>query len=277
MSKIKIGAQLRTVRDECLTREGLFDALRRIREMGYDGVELEDVHKVAEPERIADYLEQIGLEVCCTRNRYGRTEFDLDRMIEEAKLYKTPYMGVGTMGCEDIFYSANGIHRYAAFMTELTRTAEKEGIFPTYDLRSEEFVRDGEGKLAYLRAPGAPFPIDTLLAETPQAFRIAPDSWHLVFASIPVPECLSLLRGRVDLFRFRDVKINFNDLTFYRALRDPCVCGDGVLDFASWLPGLERAGVKWITLGQEFCTRDPFLCLETSLRNVRPLLGEESV
>lgn len=273
MNNIKIGAQLHTVRDYCLTQEGLFDALRRIREMGYDGVEIEDVHKVAEPERVAEYLDQIGLAVCCTRNRYGRTEFDLEGMIREARLYKTPYMGVGTMGCEDIFYSASGVERYAAFMTELTRTAEKEGVIPTYDLRSEEFVRDGEGKLAYLRAPNTPFPIERVLAGTPQTFHIAPDSWHLVFASITIPECLALLKGRVDIFRFRDIKIEPNDLTFYRALRNPCACGEGVLDLASWLPALKEAGVKWVTLGQEFCTRDPFTCLEMSLHNVRPLLG----
>lgn len=272
MSNIKIGAQLRTVRDYCRTPEELFGTLRRIREMGYDGVEIEDVHKVAEPKRIAEYLDRIGLQVCCTRNRYGRTEFDLERMIGEAKLYRTPYMGVGTMGCEDIFYSSNGIHRYAAFMTELAHTAEQEGIIPTYDLRSEEFVRDGEGKLAYLRAPGTPFPIETLLAETPKSFHFAPDSWHLVFASIPIPEGLSLLQGRVDIFRFRDISIQPNDLTFYRALREPCECGEGVLDFASWLPSLENANIKWVTLGQEFCTKDPFTCLEISLRNLRPLL-----
>lgn len=272
MTQIKIGAQLHTVRDYCLTREGLFDALRRIREIGYDGVEIEDAHKVANPEEIAEFLEKIGLEVCCTRSRYGRTEFDLEGMIREAKLYGTPYMGVGTIGCEDIFYSASGIRRYTAFMTEVTEKAQEQGIIPTYDLRSQEYVRDGEGKLAYLRPSETLFPVERILSDTPKAFHMAPDSWHLVNASIPIPECLNALKGRVDIFRFRDVKITPNDLTFYRAHRDPCECGEGVLDFASWLPSLTDAGVKWITLGQEFCTKEPFACLEISLRNIRPLV-----
>lgn len=272
MCNIKIGAQLRTVRDYCLTREELFNTFRRIRDIGYDGVEIENVHKIADPEEIAEFLNEIGLEVCCTRNKYGRTEFDLEGMIREAKLYKTPYMGIGTIGCEDIFYNASGVQRYADFMTEVTSEAQKQGIIPTYDLRSQEYVRDGGGKLAYLRSSGTPFPVEVILAGTPEAFHMAPDSWHLVNASIPIPECLNFLKGRVDIFRFRDVKIALNDLTFYRAHRDPCECGEGVLDFVSWLPSLADSGVKWITLGQEFCTKDPFTCLEISLRNIRPLL-----
>ena len=50
MCNIKIGAQLRTVRDYCLTREELFNTFRRIRDIGYDGVEIENVHKIADPE-----------------------------------------------------------------------------------------------------------------------------------------------------------------------------------------------------------------------------------
>lgn len=273
MTTIKIGAQLHTVRDYCLTKESLFDTFRSIRAMGYDGVEIEDVHKVVEPEEAAEFLDSIGLQVCCTRNRYGRSEFELDRMIREAKLYHTPYMGVGTIGCEDIFYSATGVQRYAKFMTEVCQAARAEGLIPTYDLRSHEFVRDGEGKLAYLRPPHTPYPVETMLSATPENFHMAPDSWFLVCASIPVPECLAMLKGRVDILRFRDVKITANDLTFYRAHRDPCECGEGVLDFASWLPSMADAGVKWVTLGQEFCTKDPFTSLEISLHNIRPLLG----
>lgn len=273
MTTMKIGAQLHTVRDYCLTRDSLFDTFRRIRDMGYDGVEIEDVHKVADPSEVAEFLDKIGLQVCCTRSRYGRTEFDLDGMIREAKLYGTPYMGVGTIGCEDIFYSSTGVQRYAAFMTTVTETAQKEGLIPTYDLRSQEYLRDGEGKPANLRAPDAPFPVEQLLAGTPEGFHMAPDSWYLVCAGIPIPECLAMLKGRAEVFRFRDVRITANDLTFYRARRDPCECGEGVLDLESWLPALEDAGIQWITLGQEFCTKDPFACLEISLRNVRPLLG----
>lgn len=273
MTTMKIGAQLHTVRDYCLTKESLFDAFRRIRDMGYDGVEIEDVHKAADPREAAEFLDKIGLQACSTRNRYGRTEFDLAGMIREAKLYGTPYMGVGTIGCEDIFYSSTGVQRYAAFMTTVTAAAQREGLIPTYDLRSQEYLRDGEGKPAHLRAPGTPFPVETILAGTPETFHLSPDSWHLVHASIPIPECLALLKGRVDIFRFRDIKITANDLTFYRAHRDPCECGEGVLDLESWIPALESAGVRWITLGQEFCTKDPFTCLEISLRNVRPLLG----
>ena len=268
MCNIKIGAQLRTVRDYCLTREELFNTFRRIRDIGYDGVEIENVHKIADPEEIAEFLNEIGLEVCCTRNKYGRTEFDLEGMIREAKLYKTPYMGIGTIGCEDIFYNASGVQRYADFMTEVTSEAQKQGIIPTYDLRSQEYVRDGEGKLAYLRSSG--FRQGLPLQETES--RKNADRLIYLRHLERIPECLNFLKGRVDIFRFRDVKIALNDLTFYRAHRDPCECGEGVLDFVSWLPSLADSGVKWITLGQEFCTKDPFTCLEISLRNIRPLL-----
>ena len=274
MATFKIAAQLYTLRDYCLTKDDLFETLRRLCDMGYDGVELEDTHKAADPAELASFLKKIGFQVCCTRNKYGRTEFDLDGMLREAELYGTPFMGVGTTSCEQTIHAGpDGPLNYGAYMTQLTEKARARGIIPQYDLRSHEFLRDKENGLAFLRSPGTPFPIEKILASTPQDFHFTADSWYVRCASLTVPEVLNLLKGRCDIFRFRDNKITLNELDFYRAQLDPCECGEGVMDIESWLPSLETAGVKWIALGQEFCTKDPFRCMEISLKNVHAMLN----
>lgn len=275
MTHLKIGAQLHTVRDYCLTREGLFDALRRIRDMGYDGVEIENVYKVAPAEEIADFLKEIGLSVCCTRSKNGRTLFDLDGMIREAKLYGTAYMGVGTAGCDNSIYGGpQAAENFSALLTTVAEKAAENGLIAEYDLHSHEFLRDEENGLSYLRAPDLPFFAQKLLALTPEAsLHMVPDTWHVRLASLTVPEVLSMLKGRCDILRFRDAKATLNELDFYRAHLDPCECGEGLGDLGSWLPALEDAGIKWLTLGQEFCTKDPFTCLDISLKNVRRILG----
>lgn len=274
MAKFKIGAQLYTLRDYCLAKDSLFTTLRRLRDMGYEGVELEDTHKVVDPSELASFLKEIGLQVCCTRNKYGRTEYDFDGMLMEAELFSTPFMGVGTTSCEHTIHAGpDGPISYGAFMTKLTEKARTKGVIPQYDLRSHEFLRDKENGLAYLRSPGTLFPVEIILASTPKDFHFTADSWFIRCASLTVPEVMQLLTGRCDIFRFRDNKITLNELDFYRSHLDPCECGEGVMDFESWLPSLQEAGVKWITLGQEFCTKDPFCCMEISIRNVRAIIN----
>lgn len=273
---MKLAAQLYTLRDYCLTREDLFETLGRLKQMGYDGVEMEDIHKVCPPEEVAAYLKEIGLEVCCTRNKYGRCEYDLEGMIREAQLYGTAYMGVGTTSCEDSIYGGeSGPLRYCRFMTDVAQKARQAGLSCVYELRSHEFLREEENGLAYLRQPGTLYLAQKLLRDTPADFRMSTDSWYIRCSSLTAREVLELVSGRCDIFRFRDHKIRLNELDFYRAHLDPCECGEGASDLAAWLPALEAAGVKWITLGQEFCTKDPFTCMQISLNNVRRILNCE--
>ena len=275
MTAFKLGAQLYTLRDYCYTKEGLFDTLSRLADMGYDGVELEDVHKVCDPEDIAAHLKSIGLAVCTTRNLFGRTEFDEAGMLREASLYGSPGMGVGTTNCDYSVYGLEpGLRAFGALMTKLTEKARALGINPQYDLHQHEFVRlpgDTEPRYGF---GNVTYPIDIILETTPEDFHVAEDSWNIRCASLTVPEVLGRLSGRCDIFRFRDVKVRPNDLMYYTAHLDPCICGEGVFDFGSWIPSLEKAGVSWITLGQDFCTRDPFECMKASLQNVKSILGK---
>ena len=85
-------------------------------------------------------------------------------------------------------------------------------------------------------------------------------------------QIIKRLSGRMPVVRFRDQRIAVGEVHFFYPVRENCPVGDGVFDFADFMPALEEAGCRWITLGQEYCTRDPFECMERSLKFGRTLV-----
>ena len=263
---MKLAAQLFTLRDYCRTPDELFETLGKIREMGYDGVEPEStLIKAADRGELKERLCQLGLSVCSVRSPFGRTGYDLNGMIDEAKAFGTGYVGIGTITGSYSFNNAGpgGFHRFAAKALEVGETLSENGLTGLYSLRSHEFVRESDGRWGFENLE------EDFNGRTVQ-FEV--DLYHLVKAGVEPKQIIKRLSGRMPVVRFRDQRIAVGEVHFFYPVRENCPVGDGVFDFADFMPALEEAGCRWITLGQEYCTRDPFECMERSLRFGRTLV-----
>ena len=65
---MRIGAQFYTLRDYCQTLEGLEESLRRVKEIGYEYVQISGVCQY-EPEWLNEKLQEIGLK--CVLTHWG--------------------------------------------------------------------------------------------------------------------------------------------------------------------------------------------------------------
>ena len=110
---MKFAAQMNTLRAYCATEQDLLDTLKKVADMGFDGVELEyGMLKAADREILASHLETIGLEVASIRNPFARTEFGLEDMIRQAKILKCRNVGIGTMTTAQFNQGIAGYDRY---------------------------------------------------------------------------------------------------------------------------------------------------------------------
>lgn len=262
---MKLAAQLFTLRDYCNTTEELFDTLGKLKEMGYDGVELESVLiKNTGRDALKKRLGELGLAVSSVRSPFGRLGFDREGMIEEAKVLGCQYVGIGTITGSYSFNGAGqtGFHRFTEAALSAGRELKANGLTGLYSLRSHEFIRESDGRWGfdYLEEE---FSDGSVLFET--------DVFHLVKAGVDPKQIFARLDGRMPVVRLRDQRIAVGEVHFFYPVRENCPVGEGLFDFEDFMPEIKKAGTEWLTLGQEYCTRDPFECMERSLKTGRTL------
>ena len=259
---MKFAAQMNTLRAYCATEQDLLDTLKKVADMGFDGVELEyGMLKVADQETLASHLESIGLEVASIRNPFARTEFGLEDMIRQAKILKCRNVGIGTMTTAQFNQGAAGYERYFAQLERITQRFRQEGLRPVYSLRNHEFVRQN-GLWIY----------DKLLAADESAgLFFETDVLPLTRAAVDPPRIFAQLAGKMPVCRLTDQKIRENEMYFFFPEREECPLGEGLFDLALWADAARNVGTEWFVLGQNLCDRDPFACLAVSLEKARTL------
>ena len=259
---MRLAAQMNTLRTYCATQQDLLETLRKVADMGFDGVELEyGMLKVADSETLACHLETLGLEAASIRNPFARTEFGLEDMIRQAKTLKCRNVGIGTMTTAQFNQGAAGYDRYFAQLEKITQRFREEGLRPVYSLRNHEFVRQN-GQWIFDKLLSAPASAG-LFFET--------DVLPLTRAAVEPPRVFAQLAGRMPVCRLTDQKIRENEMYFFFPEREECPLGEGLFDLALWADTAKKAGAEWFVLGQNLCDRDPFACLAVSLEKAGTL------
>lgn len=258
----KIAAQMNTVRASCQEEDQLLDTLTRLKELGFDGVELEfSLLKHADRDRLAAHMAGLGLEAASIRSPFSRTEFGLEDMIAQAKTLKCQNVGIGTMTIAHFNSGPSALEAYFEKLQAVCRRFEAEGLRPLYSLRNHEFIRQPGGRWFFDeltdRAEGLAFETDVLA---------------LTRAAVEPNRIFARLRGRMPVCRLTDQKLRACEMYFFFPEREECPLGEGLFDLPLWTGAALEAGTQWLVLGQDLCDRDPFRCLERSLRTARELL-----
>lgn len=254
---LKIAARLDTLRAYCGTQDGLWETLERLKEMGFDGVELESaLLKNRERPKVAEKLAALDLPVCAIRSPFARTGFGLEDMIEEAKAFGCAAVGIGTITANYFFSGTAALEKYFEQAQAVCDRFAAENLTPLYDLREHEFTRQSDGTWIF----------DKLVSRQEAAgYGWEPDALALTRAGVDPRTIFARLSGRMPICHLSDQKIRENDVYFFYAKREECPLGEGVVDLPAWMEAAKAAGAVWITVGQELCDRDPFDCLARSL------------
>ena len=250
-----IAVQLYTLRSLLDDPARLGGILGRIREIGYEAVEVAGLGPKT-VDRFGDELRRSGLGACAVHAGLERLTSELDAVIDECTEWGCEYVVVPAV--PDSYRSAEGFKRFAAEATAIARTLRDHRLRLAYHNHAYELERfDGrETGLATLFAWAA---ADVLQAEL--------DTYWLQFGGVDPATWIRRYRDRLPLVHLKDMAISKGDPL-------DAEIGEGNLDWPSILAACRDAGTRWLIVEQDNPRRDPLQAIENSCRNLKRLLAD---
>ncbi|MCL1806883.1 MAG: sugar phosphate isomerase/epimerase [Oscillospiraceae bacterium] len=251
---MNIGAQMYTVREVCQTLDSFDASMRRVSEMGYHAVQISGGGDFS-PQTIRGTAEKYGLTIPLTHTAPQRIKDETASVIEAHQIIGAGYIGIGMMPGE-YHGSAEGVSRFIADFTPAAAQIASAGMKLMYHNHSFEFERfDG---MSVIERLAAGFP--------PELLGFTLDTYWVAHAGGDPAAWLQKLKGRVDT-------VHFKDMIIVKQEQRMAEIGEGNLNWEAVIAAARGSGVKWAFIEQDDCYgNDPFICLETSLRNLERML-----
>jgi sugar phosphate isomerase/epimerase len=242
----RVGLMLYTVREDCARDfEG---TLRAVAGLGYEGVELFDLHG-HDASEVRSWLDELGLDTAGRHAGLDAIESDLPQLAEECSTIGTDRLVLSWIQPPT---STEAARELASRLAEIAREAAR------LDLRFG-FHNHG-GEVRPLNGGGS-F-LDELLAEA-DVFLELDLGWAWTAGADPLT-LLDRARGRCPLVHVKDF-----------ASHEGCEfrpVGDGAIDYGSVLPAAIEAGVEWLLVEQDECDGPALEAAARSLTAVRGLV-----
>jgi sugar phosphate isomerase/epimerase len=245
--------QLYTVRDNCA--RDFAGALAATAELGFEGVELYDLHGL-EPRAVRALLDRHGLEACGVHAGLELVDEELERLAPALV--------------------ALGTDRLVVNWIEPPRTVtDAEVVCERLRLLGQRAGRLGlrlgfhnhAGELAQL-ADGRTFLDHLLELDGPTLFLELDLGWVWYAGADPIT-LLERAGGRAPLVHVKDMRRD----------EEPVFVplGDGSVDYDRLAQAAGRAGVEWLIVEQDETEGQAFAAVERSLAALRELLGNPAV
>ncbi len=251
---MKLGAQFYSIRNECTTPEDLYSSFKRIKEIGYDIVQISGVCDI-EAERLKSYIDEFSLPVTCTHKSFDLIVDHTDELIKYHKTIECPVIGLGAM--PGIYHgSVEGVREFIKATREAAKKITDAGLTFAYHNHAFEFdVKD-------------PYPYDILIEEAPELHFIL-DVYWAKYAGVDYMKYIDLFgkEKRMTNIHFKDMKSE---------PKGPiCPCGEGVIDFKPVIDLCESYGIVNALVEQDNAPEsgDSIGQMKISYDNLAPVFG----
>lgn len=250
---MKLGAQFYSIRTECKTHEELYNSMRKIKDIGYEIIQISGVCDI-EAERLKAYSDELNLPITCTHKPFDCIVNDTENIIKYHKIIGCPVIGIGSMG--DYRKSLEGAREFIKLLKEPIKKITAAGLRFTYHNHAFEF-ESKEGTNIF----------EVLFEELPEA-DFLPDVYWIKYGGYDPYETLERIMkaGRVTNVHFKDMK------------NEPqgsiCACGDGVIDFAPLAKLCKQYGIENILIEQDNAPDfgDVFAQMKSSFDHLNPIV-----
>ena len=245
-----IVAELYTLRDHLRDADAIAAGLQRVREIGYEGVELAGLGPI-EPAHLARLLRDAGLAASSAHVRWERLRDEMDAVLEDCRMWNCDHLAVPILPPE--YRDAAGYARFGAEVGEVAGRLRSAGIRLSYHNHSFELERFGsENGLELLFQSSGPI----LGAQI--------DVYWIQHGGGSPAGMIRRLRGRVPSVHLKDMVVVDGEPAMAEI-------GEGNLDWADVLLACQEAGTGLLIVEQDVCRRDPFESLAISRRNLARL------
>lgn len=249
---MKLGAQLFTLRDYTQTAKDLDYSLGRVKEMGYQTVQISAIGPIP-AEKVRELCDKHGLEIVLTHTDPNRILNDTEAVIREHDVMGCKYIGIGMMPKK--YCSPEWLWHFAEDYREPAKKIAAAGKLLMYHNHNIEFQKFN-GRLV----------LNTLLESfAPEELGFTLDTYWVQMGGADVCEWLTKLKGRTPCVHLKDMAVRSWD-----AVMAPVM--EGNLNFPKILRTMEElGGVEHILVEQDVCEGSPFDCLKTSYDNLHKL------
>lgn len=245
---MQIGAQLYTLREHTKTLPDIEATLKKVRAMGYPGVQISGFGPV-DPAEVAKIVRDLGLEVAATHMGWKMFLDDLDRVIEIHQLWDCKHSAIGGLPSE--YHSLDGLRKFADELGPVAEKLAAAGMDFSYHNHNHELVKL-EGK-TWLERLYETIPGDLLKAEL--------DVYWIVAGGGDPAWWIRHLGKRQPVIHFKDMMVTPDRIQQFAPV------GEGNLNWPAIFDACREADVEWGLVEQDKCyDDDPFDCLERSLR-----------
>jgi len=250
LAEMKVALQVYTIREHLGDAAGFTDAMKKVREIGYEYVELAGVGDVslADQKRICD---EAGLTIIASHTGYGAFAADLDAVIADHKLLAAEYAIVPGLPGE--LRNAEGYAQAAAAMTAWSETLAEAGIGLAYHNHDMEFEKFG-GRLA----------MDILFQDSGPKVGSELDLYWVQHGGASPVAWIKRLAGRLPLLHLKDFEIRDGEQLFAEV-------GEGNLEWDAIFAAASEAGTKWLAVEEDRCTRPSMESIAISFRNLHAM------
>lgn len=245
MSRILIAVQLFTLRDAAA--KDYIGTLKRVAEIGYDGVELAGTP--ISPAEIRKTCADLGLAIPSMHVGYDEVVKDTDKTIKIALELGVKYLTCAAL--PGFLRNANGYRRAAKQFSVAGEVAAAHNLAVCYHNHNFEFEKLN-GWTGF----------DILFGESDRRFLNAEvDTYWVEYGGANAADRIRRLKGRCPLTHMKDMA---SDRSFAEV-------GTGIMDFPAIIAASREAGVKWFIVEQDVCKRDPFESVRISLGNLKKM------
>ncbi|MBR0458554.1 MAG: sugar phosphate isomerase/epimerase [Victivallales bacterium] len=247
---LKVAAQGYTVRDFLKTPKDFAKTCKRIKEIGYDSIQLSGDGPI-DPKKKRKMLDDAGLTCCVTHRKIDEIEADPQKFIDEHHILGTPYCAIGGFFPPQEDWSRKTWEKFVVRFNKVAKILAKGGIQFGYHNHSHEFVMAGDIR-----------PFDFLLGhlEAPCWFEI--DTYWVSVAGADPAEYIRRCAGRIPCVHFKET-IPQRDHTMLMG-----EIGDGTQNWPAIIEACRYAGTKWVIVERDRGEMDPFDSLARSLENL---------
>ncbi|UUZ79085.1 sugar phosphate isomerase/epimerase [Paenibacillus sp. P26] len=251
---MKLAAQLYTLREFLKTPEDIASALKRVKQIGFNAVQVSGVSPI-DMTALKEITDREGLTICATHIGYGDLTDNVEEVIERHKLWGCKYVGLGGLP-QEYRTSKEGYQAFAKKASEIGRKLNEAGlkfIYHNHDFELAKF--DGTTGL------------DILIQESdPEAVDFEMDVYWIQAGGGDPAEWVRKVNGRMKVVHLKDMAV-----TSGREQRFAEV-GEGNMNFGRILEACKEIGVEWGPIEQDQCYgKDPFECLQVSLNNLKKM------